>query len=81
MDTFALRGFARRRIKISEPVDIGDHDQESIATSVEVKCVKCAATSQGHGSNRVAVEVVGGESYNCGYINLLGASSDACNYV
>ncbi|GKF43818.1 hypothetical protein Tco_0130370, partial [Tanacetum coccineum] len=28
---------ARRRIKIPEPADNGDHDQESIATSVEVK--------------------------------------------
>lgn len=28
---------ARRRIEIPEPVDIGDHDQESIATSIEVQ--------------------------------------------
>ena len=28
---------ARHRIEIPEPVDIGDHDQDSIATSIEVQ--------------------------------------------
>ncbi|GJY82454.1 hypothetical protein Tco_0495830, partial [Tanacetum coccineum] len=51
---------ARRQIKIPKPVDIGDHDQESIATSVEVKMcsnITRVLEHKRHGSYRVAVEV------------------------
>ncbi|GJX45966.1 hypothetical protein Tco_0262642 [Tanacetum coccineum] len=58
--SFAHAYRARRQIKIPEPVDIGDHDQESIATSVEVKIcsnITRVLEHKRHGSYRVAVEV------------------------